>query len=464
MYTSVDEKLRFEVMISELCSAFVNVPAGEVDMEIDRWLAFIVKYLGVDRGTLFQISDDHTSSLLTHTWAANKSLALNKGVVADLSEAIAALPWAVEKLLRREPVVFSSVEDLPEEASFDRQYFETQGTRSLVTMPLAVAGKVIGAVAFSATLREIHWSEELIRRLQMVAHVFASAISRKRSDIEHKYAIDRYQTLFETASDGILVLGQERIADCNGRSIAMFGCRLKSELIDQTLWQFSPPFQADGRPSHDRMKRLLELAAHGIPQKFFWQYRRMDESLFEAEVALSALRVSREILVLAIVRDITVHVETENSLKETNERLQAERALLGEKNAALRAILTQLEQQRIEFEERVCSSLEHMFAPYLQKLRSGNGRLNNRELAELEDAFESIVGKGVNTFKENYAKLSPREAEICELIAKGLSSKEISEALNVAPQTVHKHRETIRRKLRIQNLEINLSTYLRNKN
>jgi ATP/maltotriose-dependent transcriptional regulator MalT len=150
-------------------------------------------------------------------------------------------------------------------------------------------------------------------------------------------------------------------------------------------------------------------------------------------------------------------------LRESNERLQAERVLLAEKNTALRAILDQLEQQRIEFKEEACSSLEHIFAPLVKKLRTGDGRLNKRELAELEDAFESIVGKGVNTFKENFAKLSPRETEICELIVKGLTSKEISEALNVAPQTIHKHREIIRRKLKIQNLEINLPTYLRSK-
>ncbi len=137
--------------------------------------------------------------------------------------------------------------------------------------------------------------------------------------------------------------------------------------------------------------------------------------------------------------------------------------MLGEKNAALRAILSEIEQQRIEYEEKVCASLKNIFAPSLKKLRAADGKLNNKDLTKLEDAFESLVGQGVNTFKENYAKLSPRETEVCEFIAQGKSSKEISDLLNVAPQTIHKHREIIRRKLKIQNLEINLPTYLRNK-
>ncbi|MGB5106678.1 MAG: LuxR C-terminal-related transcriptional regulator [Candidatus Zixiibacteriota bacterium] len=450
-------------MISELCSAFVNVAVDNVDAEINRWLAFIVTYLGVDRGTLFQISDDHTTSLLTHTWAASKSLSLDRGAIADLSEAASALPWAVEKMLRREPVIFSSVDELPAAADTDKQFFEENGTKSVVTFPLSVGGEVIGAVAFSAVRMETHWSDELIRRLQMVAHVFANALARKRADIERRGAIERYRTLFEFANDAIIVLKGDVIIDCNERCVPLFSCGDKSELIGHPPWEFAPPHQDDGEDSVERTKRLLDLAKNGIPQKFFWKYRRKDESVFDAEVSLNAFRVSRDILLLAIVRDITVQLKAEEVLRETNDRLQSERALLAEKNAALRTILTQLEEQRIEHEEKVCSSLEHMFAPYLKKLRKGEGQLSSRELTELEDAFESIVGKGVNTFKENYAKLSPREAEICELIAKGLSSKEISEALNVAPQTVHKHREIIRRKLGIQNLEINLPTYLRSK-
>ena len=115
-YTSVEEKLRFEVMIYELCSAFVNVSADEVDTEINRWLAFIVTYLGVDRGTLFQISDDPSSNLLTHTWAANKSLSLRNGSIGRLNDAASVLPWAVEKMLRREPVIFSSRRTVPNQS------------------------------------------------------------------------------------------------------------------------------------------------------------------------------------------------------------------------------------------------------------------------------------------------------------------------------------------------------------
>jgi PAS domain S-box-containing protein len=366
-------------------------------------------------------------------------------------------------MLKSEPVVFSSISELPEDAIADRKFFEEHGIKSNVTIPLCVGGEVIGAVAFSSVRSETQWSEDLIQRLQMVAHVFSSAVARKRADIELKNAFDRYQTLFEFANDAIFVLSGNIIAECNKHCITLYGCNDKSDLVGHTPWEFSPQMQAAKESSEDKARRFFELAQKGMPQKFLWICCRKDGSLFTSEVSLSSFAVSGEVLLLAIVRDITEHLQTERTLKENNELLQTERSLLAEKNVALREILTQLEQQKTEYEEATCASLEHLFAPLLKKLRSNDGHLNKRELAELEDGFDSIVGKGVNTFKENFAKLSPRETEICKLIVKGLSSKELSETLNVAPQTIHKHREFIRRKLKIQNLEINLSTYLSSK-
>ena len=138
MYTSIDEKLRFELMISELCSAFVSVAADKVDDEINRWLAFVITTLGVDRCTLFQITEDDSTGVLTHTWAARKSLALEPSAIAELREGVYVLPWSVEQLLRGDHIVFSSMNELPPSATEDREFFESSGTKSNVTLPMSV--------------------------------------------------------------------------------------------------------------------------------------------------------------------------------------------------------------------------------------------------------------------------------------------------------------------------------------
>lgn len=94
-------------------------------------------------------------------------------------------------------------------------------------------------------------------------------------------------------------------------------------------------------------------------------------------------------------------------------------------------------------------------------VKTGEGQLDDRDVRILTDLLNSVIGKNIDVFRNNLAKLTPREFEICDLIALSMSSKQISDVLNLSLFTVHKHRESIREKLQITNKEINLSAYLK---
>ena len=86
----------------------------------------------------------------------------------------------------------------------------------------------------------------------------------------------------------------------------------------------------------------------------------------------------------------------------------------------------------------------------LEKIKTIESNLNN-----IADSY------GFNlTNKSN--NLSPREVEICNYIKTGLRSKEISKLLHISETTVISHRNHIRRKFKIDNTKINLTTYLNN--
>lgn len=50
-------------------------------------------------------------------------------------------------------------------------------------------------------------------------------------------------------------------------------------------------------------------------------------------------------------------------------------------------------------------------------------------------------------FKKKCPALTPREAEVAQLLMKGRSSKEIARSLGISDLTVRKHRENLLRKL-----------------
>ena len=130
------------------------------------------------------------------------------------------------------------------------------------------------------------------------------------------------------------------------------------------------------------------------------------------------------------------------------------------KNVALNEVLQHLEREKQGYRHEIASSVDNLLRPMLRKLRD-QGRLERREVDVLQRGLDEVFGRDIDQFKNNISKLTPREFDILQMIRSGRSSKQIADALDLSSQTVHKHRQSIRRKLQIDHREINLATFLR---
>ena len=174
----LEDRLRFERLIADLSAEFVNLDTDLIDGAIQDAQRRIVEALDLDRSTLFQFSDDDAELLFTHYWS-------RPGLPPPplMPSPTGLFPWAVNKILKGEMVCFSSVNELPPEGP-DRENIVSIGTKSNVTVPLIVSGRVVGAVAFGAMREERQWTPDLINRLSAVGQVFANALARKRAEAE----------------------------------------------------------------------------------------------------------------------------------------------------------------------------------------------------------------------------------------------------------------------------------------
>ena len=64
----LDERLRFERLLTDLSATFVNVAADLVDAQIEQALEQLVDFLGVERGGFGQVSEDNKGILATHSF------------------------------------------------------------------------------------------------------------------------------------------------------------------------------------------------------------------------------------------------------------------------------------------------------------------------------------------------------------------------------------------------------------
>jgi transcriptional regulator with GAF, ATPase, and Fis domain len=174
----LEERLRFERLIGDLSGEFVNLDTDLIDGAIQDAQRRIVEALDLDRSTLFQFCADDAEFLFTHHWSRPGFPPPPK-----MPSPAGLFPWAVNKILKGEMVCFSSVSELPPDVP-DRKNLISIGTKSNVTVPLIVSGRVVGAVAFGAMRAERQWTRDVINRLSAVGQVFANALARKRAEAE----------------------------------------------------------------------------------------------------------------------------------------------------------------------------------------------------------------------------------------------------------------------------------------
>ncbi len=125
---------------------------------------------------------------------------------------------------------------------------------------------------------------------------------------------NRFRALFNNTYDAIFLMKGDAFIDCNPRTEVMFGCS-REELIGKRPFDLSPPIQPDGRKSAEKAFEKISKAIRGIPQSFEWTHIRKSGVKFETEVSLSRLEIEGELLVQAIIRDITQRKNTEVELR-----------------------------------------------------------------------------------------------------------------------------------------------------
>lgn len=203
LYDELRERLRFETLIADVSSIFVNIPAADVDREIREAQRLFCELLGIDLAGFWQWSDEVGGSFkLTHLYRIDQGPELPEPMIAREH-----FPWVEQQMLAGCIVAVSSLDQLPAEAARDLEVSRQLGIKSNLTLPLSVGGELpLGALGFNTMRAERDWPAPLVKRLQLVAQIFANALARKRAESALRESSERLSLATDSAEVGLWVL------------------------------------------------------------------------------------------------------------------------------------------------------------------------------------------------------------------------------------------------------------------
>lgn len=171
----LEERFRFERLLVDVSASFVDLPLSEIDARIAHSMQRLGEYLGVDRSSFAEFSDDQRDMVVTHCYVAPGIPPFPAVIVED------QMPWYAEQVRKGAVLRFSRLpDDAPEEAVAERKYCAEAGVKSHLAIPLKAAAGLNCVLTFATFRAYRTWPDDLVERLRLIGQVFANSLSRKR--------------------------------------------------------------------------------------------------------------------------------------------------------------------------------------------------------------------------------------------------------------------------------------------
>ncbi len=174
-----------------------------------------------------------------------------------------------------------------------------------------------------AELIDQYWPR-LLGVVGIILTIVAFAIRTKRLNIKlaktialRRQAELKFQTLYESSGDAIMMLNENGFFDCNEATVKLFGCENKEEFCSNHPAELSPARQPCGTDSMELANKRIATAMEKGSNNFEWVHKRINGTEFPADVLLNAMKIDGKKVLQATVRDVTERKQAEQKLQES---------------------------------------------------------------------------------------------------------------------------------------------------
>jgi formate hydrogenlyase transcriptional activator len=226
--TAVDDGLGFERLLTSLSTRLASLEPAQLVPALDYALEQVCLALKADRSTIIEFDDQGTIRM---------SHSRQRPGLQDppLDAEPASWRWLTRRLLNREVVTVSSIEELPIEALAEREYARRSGLSSTLAVAVGIGDRSACALVVGSFRRAGKWPAPALDRARLLAGNIGSAVqlSRQqaaaRATIAEIAKVERRRGQVENENDYL----RREVMTLQGSSLIVGGSKALQHALDQ---------------------------------------------------------------------------------------------------------------------------------------------------------------------------------------------------------------------------------------
>jgi PAS domain S-box-containing protein len=228
----------FKELILNLTTSFINIRLTDIDDRIVHSLQSIGTFIGSDRSYVF-LFDDKEMKRMSNT---HESLAEGVSSVIDELQDLstADYPWWMDNLRKNKAIIIQNINDLPPEASNEKQIFKRQSVLSLFAVPMFFEYQLIGFLGFDMIRQYKVVDDDTLELLEIAATVFANILNYQETEQEIIRSRKTLEILIEKRTQELENLNKQfkMLAECSNDVIWTMNMNLQTNYMSPSVFKY----------------------------------------------------------------------------------------------------------------------------------------------------------------------------------------------------------------------------------
>ena len=215
------------------------------------------KFVDADRSYVITADEKTTRASMTHEWCS-------EGIMPTIDRFtdidITMLLWAASYIMRGELLCIPDASKLPKEAEAEINYFNAEGTKSVLVVPMHHEGKLVGLVGFDAVRSANEWNEDVVTLLKVMSELFVNVLARKNAEVLSRRTTDKLNSILVSSKEyAIIAMDTDfNIIEYNPAAEKIFGYK-KHEIIGKNVYDIHKKHNVDKLKFERAVQEVLNI-------------------------------------------------------------------------------------------------------------------------------------------------------------------------------------------------------------